>query len=425
VTLYRAISAALLTAASAASFATDYDAEIRSVAESENVRAAMASMEAMGPELETMLIELTEIPAPPFMEEARGRRYAEILESVLPGSVSTDAEGNVIGRIEGAGDGDTVAIVAHLDTVFPPGTDVTVRREGDKLCAPGIGDNSRGLVLMYALAHALTGHGTRPKGDVLLIASVGEEGVGDLRGMRHLFREGGPRIDQFIAIDGGSESRVLNQAVGSIRYKLTFRGPGGHSWGAFGAANPAHALARAIHLFDEAAASFVGEQGAKTTYNIGRIGGGTSVNSIPFENWAEIDMRSEDPVRLDGIDAILKKRVQRALEEQNQLVTRGDKLTVEMKRIGFRPAGNVSVDEPLLQRVLAATRYLGSEPSLIAGSTDANIPISMGIPAVTIGRGGRGEAAHSLRECWTDDNSHIAIQKALIVTLATAGMVTE
>jgi di/tripeptidase len=209
--------------------------------------------------------------------------------------------------------------------------------------------------------------------------------------------------------------------LGSYRYRITFKGPGGHSWGAFGLANPQHALGSAIHYFTIAGDEYT-KTGVKTSYNVGRIGGGTSVNSIAFESWMEIDMRSESPKRLDEIDAILKSSVQKALEEHNALKRMGPDLTVDVKKIGDRPSGELSEELPLIQRSMAAAKYFGEEPRVTRGSTNSNIPISKGIPAVTIGRGGKGGNAHSLKEWWLDVDGHIAIQLALLTVLAEAGI---
>jgi acetylornithine deacetylase/succinyl-diaminopimelate desuccinylase-like protein len=401
--------------------AQDYDREMRDLASRPEIQKAFQIVVELEPQTEKDLIELTQIPAPPFQEEKRAARYREMLrEAGMPG-VEIDEVGNVVTRWKGNAGRETVAMVAHLDTVFPEGTDVTVRREGDRLSAPGIGDDTRGLALMLTVVRAMIGAGVKTRNDVLFVASVGEEGLGDLRGVKHLFREGGPKIDQFIAVDGGSTDRVLNKAIGSYRYKVTFKGPGGHSWGAFGLGNPAHALARFIYHFDEEAGEFV-ITGPRTSYNIGRIGGGTSVNAIPFENWAEVDMRSEDPEQLEKIDAILKKAVDRALQEQNQRKRRGDALTVEVELLGNRPSGTVDPSTPLIQRALAATRHFGVVPQLETGSTDANVPISLGIPATTIGRGGEGDGAHSLHEWWSNVDGHLGIQKALLLLVASAGV---
>ncbi len=397
----------------------EFQAELDAIRNDPRVVAALEDVLGMEEENERRLIELTEIEAPPFMEEERAAHYLGMVRGVGY-EAELDAIGNVIARRSGSGGERTVAVVAHLDTVFPKGTDVTVRREGDKLMAPGIADDTRGLVTMLTIMELLDRHGLETADDVLFVGSVGEEGLGDLRGVKHLFRDGGPEIHAFIAIDGTSNTRVLNHAIGSHRYRVRFLGPGGHSWGAFGLGNPAHAMARAIKLFDDRAGEYV-TGGAKTTYNIGRIGGGTSVNSIPFENWMEVDMRSMEPARLDEIDAIFQTAMQEALAEQNELRRDGEELTVEIEMIGNRPSGMVAVDSPLIQRTLAATRAVGAEPELSMGSTDSNMPISLGIPATTIGSGGEGFGAHSLHEWWANRDGHLGIQKALLLVLAEAG----
>lgn len=399
---------------------SEYQRELDELTAHPGVAAALDGVLALEEENERLLIELTEIPAPPFLEAERAAHYAGLVrEAGLDAEI--DEEGNVVARWEGAEGDRTVAVVAHLDTVFPEGTDVTVRREGDKLLAPGIADDTRGLVTMLTVMRLLEEHDLATRSDVLFVGSVGEEGLGDLRGVKHLFREGGPEIHSFIAIDGTSNTRVLNHAIGSHRYRVRFLGPGGHSWGAFGLGNPAHAMSRAITLFDDRAGEYV-TAGAKTTYNIGRIGGGTSVNSIPFENWMEVDMRSMEPGRLEEIDAIFREAMQEALAEQNALRRAGEELSVEIEMIGNRPSGIVPVDTPLIQRALAATRAVGAEPELSMGSTDSNVPIARGIPATTIGSGGEGFGAHSLHEWWANRDGHLGIQKALLLILAESGL---
>lgn len=399
---------------------SEYQRELDELAAHPGVAAALEGVLALEEENERLLIELTEIPAPPFLEAERAAHYAGLVrEAGLDAEI--DEVGNVVARREGV-DGDrTVAVVAHLDTVFPEGTDVTVRREGDKLMAPGIADDTRGLVTMLTVMRLLEEHGLATRSDVLFVGSVGEEGLGDLRGVKHLFREGGPEIHSFIAIDGTNNDRVLNHAIGSHRYRVRFVGPGGHSWGAFGLGHPAHALSRAITLFDDRAGEYV-TAGAKTTYSIGRIGGGTSVNSIPFESWMEVDMRSMEPGRLEEIDAIFREAMQEALVRQNALRRAGEELTVEIEMIGNRPSGIVPVDAPLIQRALAATRAVGAEPELSMGSTDSNVAIARGLPATTIGSGGEGFGAHSLQEWWANRDGHLGIQKALLLILAESGL---
>ena len=304
----------LISGYAAAADSEAYDREMAALAAASQVQRALTWTATREADNVPRLIELTEIEAPPFGEAARGRRFAEMLSMTGLARVETDEVGNVLGFWPGDGRAETLALVAHLDTVFPAGTDVIVRgpeidAEGRRRWyAPGIGDDSRGLVLLLTLAEALAVAGIQTEKNILFVGSVGEEGLGDLRGVKHLFREGGPRIDEFVAIDGGNDTRVLNHAIGSHRYRVRVTGPGGHSWGAFGMANPAHALASGIHEFEIAARDLVSE-GPRTTFNIGRIGGGTSVNAIPFESWAEVDLRSEAPDSLIAIDALLHEAV--------------------------------------------------------------------------------------------------------------------
>jgi acetylornithine deacetylase/succinyl-diaminopimelate desuccinylase-like protein len=398
-----------------------YDAEIRDLVSNPQIQAALAKIEELDGWSLEKLIELTEIPAPPFMEMDRAARYAELMREVGADSVVIDEVGNVIAWRRGTGGGKTVAMAGHMDTVFPEGTDVTVKFRGDTMYAPGIGDDTRGLIVVLTALRAMEETGLRTESDLLFIGTVGEEGLGDLRGVKQLFSDTGPGIDSWIAIDGGDITRIVNHGLGSHRYKVTFNGPGGHSWGAFGLGNPAHAMGRAIAIFDENAAPYVAE-GIRTSYNIGRMGGGTSVNSIPFSVWMEVDMRSESPERLNGIDEIFQAAVRQALEEENVGRLRGEPLTVDVEMIGDRPSGVMPEETPLLQRAAASARHFGAEPSFGSGSTDSNIPISMGIPGITIGRGGAGSGAHSLNEWWMNRDAHVAIQHALVVMVAEAGL---
>ena len=298
---------------------------------------------------------------------------------------------------------------------------MTVRFDDEKMYAPGIGDNTRGLVTVLGVLRAMQHAGIETEADVLFIGNVGEEGLGDLRGVKHLFRDGAPRIDTLIAVDGGESERIVFGGVGSHRYRVTFRGPGGHSWGAFGLANPHHALGRAIQIFDENAPA-VTSVGEKTSYNVGRIGGGTSINSIPFESWAEIDMRSGSQDKLDDVDAILQAAVEQALQEENAGRLDGPELTVDVDRVGTRPAAKGDTSSPVVQRAMAATVAFGVQPSLRISSTDANLPISKGIPAVTMSRGGVSGGSHSPDEWWQNVDGHIGIQIGLLTLLAEAGL---
>ena len=399
----------------------EYSAEIAALTGNRNVQAAMQHIVAIEPQSRRDLIELTEIPAPPFGEEKRGVRFAELLREAGLGDVTIDEVGNVIGRRPGRGGGRVIGYSAHLDTVFPIETDVTVRFDDEKMYAPGIGDNTRGLVTVLGVLRAMEHAGLETDADVLFIGNVGEEGLGDLLGVKHLFRDGAAKIDTLIAVDGGESERIVFGGVGSHRYRVTFRGPGGHSWGAFGLASPHHALGRAIALFVENAPAVTGV-GEKTSYNVGRIGGGTSINSIAFESWMEVDMRSGNQGKLDDIDAVLQAAIEQALQEENRARLDGPELTVDVERVGTRPAAAGDAGSPVVQRAIAATRAFDIEPELRISSTDANLPISKGIPAVTMSRGGISGNSHAPEEWWQNDDGHVGIQIGLITLLAEAGL---
>ena len=395
--------------------------EIRTLSKRKVVQRAFEAIEQDEPFTMTQHIELTEIAAPPFMEQERAEAFAAKLRAVGIDSVWIDSVGNVMAYLPGSKGGKTVALNAHLDTVFPEGTDVSVTQRNDTLFAPGIGDDTRGLAMLLTIAKTLKEQEILTTSDVLLVATVGEEGLGDLRGVKEVFSERGPSIDSWISIDGGDIGRVNNKALGSYRYKVTFDGPGGHSWGAFGLANPHHALGSAMHHFVQAADAYT-KTGPRTSYNVGVIEGGTSVNSVPFSSSMLIDVRSIAPYRLDEMEALLNQTVQQALEEQNAIRRRGEALTVSVEKIGNRPSGELDPSLPLIQRAMAATEHFGVVPELTRGSTDSNIPISLGVPAITIGRGGRGGNAHSLDEWWMNDEGHKAIQLAFLILLSEAGL---
>ena len=405
----------------AAEVQPQYRAEITAIKNSRKVQAAMEHIVAIEPQSRRDLIELTEIPAPPFGEENRARRFAEMLRQAGLSDVTIDDVGNVIGRRPGKSGDRVIAYSAHLDTVFPLETDVTVRFDDEKMYAPGIGDNTRGLVTVLGVLRALQKTGIETDADILFVGNVGEEGLGDLRGVKHLFRDGAPGIDTLIAVDGGESNRIVFGGVGSHRYRITFRGPGGHSWGAFGLASPHHALGRAIAIFVKNAPS-VTSVGEKTSYNVGRIGGGTSINSIAFESWMEIDMRSGNQGKLNDVDAILQAAIEQALQEENTARLDGPELTVDVERVGTRPAAEGDDQAPIVQRAIAATESFGIEPQLQISSTDANLPISKGIPAVTMSRGGVSGNSHAPEEWWQNVDGHIGMQIGLITLLAEAGL---
>jgi len=422
------LGVAVMLSLSAFSLAAEYEVDISyssAIATIENntrVRSALDYAVELDSQSLSDLIELTEIPAPPFKEDARAARFADMLRESGLADVSIDAVGNAIGRRPGTVGDKTIAISAHLDTVFPEGTDVTVRYDGNRMLAPGIGDNSRGLVMILAVLRVLEYAQIETEADILFIGNVGEEGLGDLRGVKYLFRDGAEAIDSIIVIDGGEANRIVYGGVGSHRYRVTFKGPGGHSWGAFGLANPHHAIGRAIALFDAAAPSVTAE-GEKTSYNIGRIGGGTSINSIPFESWMEVDMRSGSQTKLDEIDSVFQAAMERALLEENNGREGGPALSLDVERVGTRPAALADTNSRLVQQAIAATLAFGITPVLQISSTDSNLPISKGIPAVTMSRGGRGGNAHSPDEWWENVDSHISVQIGLLTLLAQAGLV--
>ena len=369
------------------------------------------------------LIALTEIPAPPFKEAARAKAFQAMLEQHGLADVEMDGEGNVMGvRRGGGGQPGVLVVSAHLDTVFPEGTDVKVRREGTRLAAPGVGDNTRGLALLLALVRALDAGKFRTEYDVLFVGNVGEEGEGDLRGVKFLLQKGKykDRIRQMLVIDGNESNGITNGGVGSRRYRVAFKGPGGHSFGAFGLVNPAYAMAGAIARFSRIQVPAA----PKTTYSIGVVRGGTSVNSIPFEVSMDVDMRSESCAELKKVDERFLAILREAVAEENAArSTAQGSIQAEPKLIGERPCGETARDTPIVQAAAAAIAAFGQTPRYAISSTDANIPMSLGIPAITIGRGGPGDRTHSLDE-WTDVDPRanvVNVQRVLALVLAVAG----
>jgi acetylornithine deacetylase/succinyl-diaminopimelate desuccinylase-like protein len=372
-------------------------------------------------------IRLTEIPSPPFKEAERAKAYAELFRELGLSDVEIDAEGNVLGVRKGsvsAGRGPFVAFAAHLDTVFPEGTNVKVKRDGTRLYAPGVGDDTRSLAVLLALVRALDAAGLQTKSDILFVGDVGEEGPGDLRGMKYLFNKGkyAGRITAFISADGtGAGSEIVTGAVGSKRYRVTFKGPGGHSYGDFGIVSPAFAMAGAIKKFG----ALTVPKSPKTTFSVGVIGGGTSVNSIPFESWMDVDMRSESRDELNKVDAAFKALLTAAVDEENAArSTAKGKITVDAKLTGDRPSGQTPASSAIVEIASASVRRFGLTPALVYSSTDSNIPISLGIPAITLDAGGTGDRAHSLEE-WIDVEKTSALRgmQMMLATLVTlAGM---
>ena len=364
-------------------------------------------------------VGLCEIPAPPFKEAARGAEYARRFEA-LGYHTAIDPIGNVIAIRPGTGGGRRLVLAAHLDTVFPEGTDVKVRHEGGRMSAPGIGDDCRGLAVVLAVARAMNLAGVKTVGDLVFVGNVGEEGPGNLRGTRYLFEHGSAgRIDAFISVDGVGLG-ATHGAVGSNRYRVTFAGPGGHSYGDFGMPNPMHAMGRAI----AAIAAFDVPASPKTTFNVGMVKGGTSVNSITMAATLEMDLRSESAAALARLDSAFRAAVAGAVTAE---IARwpGSKaaLTARIDTIGIRPAGSQPDTLWLLRAAQDAARRLGFPPPPGgAGSTDANVPIRLGIPAIALDGGGRSDGTHSLGEWYEDgDRGYLGPQWALLVALAATG----
>ena len=387
------------------------------------LRAALDILKADNAWTLQQQVELTRIPAPPFKESARAAEFKRRLEVLGVRNVRIDSVGNVIAERPGTGSGPTVLFEGHLDTVFPEGTDVTVKHSGDTLRAPGIGDDDRGLAVVLAVARAFDKAGVQTNGTVYFVGDVGEEGPGNLRGTRQLVtRELKGKIDYFISVDDGGLG-IASRAVGSHRYRVTYKGPGGHSYGAFGIPNPIHALGRAI----AAIADIQVPAAPKTTFNVGVIGGGTSVNSISATATMEIDMRSEDAASVDAVDVKVQKALRDALAAENARWNgpraAAAKLSLVIDTIGIRPTGRQADTAPIVQTALNAAKALGFTSSTGASSTDANLPISLGIPAIRIGGGGRNGNAHSLGEWYVDGpNGWLGPQWAALIVAALAGV---
>ncbi len=369
-------------------------------------------------------IQITEIEAPPFKEAKRAKAFVEMLRQSGLSDVDIDAEGNVIGLRRGTGTGPLIAIAAHLDTVFPEGTNVKVRREGSKLYAPGVGDDSRAVAVLLEIVRAMDSAKIQTSSDILFVADVGEEGPGDLRGMKYLFQKGPykDKIKMFISLDPfGWGSDITTAGMGSKRFKVIFTGPGGHSFGSFGLVNPAYALGNAIAKLSKMQVP----QRPKTTYNVGVVGGGTSVNSIPFESWMEVDIRSETKEELNRAVENFTRLMHEAVEEENRArSTSQGKIEIDVKLIGDRPFGEIFQTAPIVQTAAAVIRAFGMVPTFGLSSTDANIPLSMGIPAITLESGGTGSRNHTLDE-WIDVEKTASVRGihiAMGVLLALAGM---
>lgn len=381
-----------------------------------DVRAARSWLERHDEGTLALQRELAAIPAPTGDEARRAAFVAERMRGAGLRGVRTDAAGNVLARLaETAGVG--IVIAAHLDTVFPAGTDVVPRGDGKRIVAPGIGDNARGLAAMLALAEACAACDVRVGRPVTFVATVGEEGHGDLRGARHLFDDPAFRPDAFIALDGPGMERVVHRALGTRRLRATYCGPGGHSWAAFGVANPATAVGLAATRI----ADLQLPGSPRTTASVVGIGGGSGLNVIPRSAWLELDLRSESDEALETVHASVARALTRSLESVNRRRAAGTApLALEVAPLGQRPSGATDERHPVVQAALAATRALGHTPRLAAASTDANVAIGRSVPAIALGAGGKGGDAHLVTEWYENANGPDGIVRALLTMLAAA-----
>ncbi|WP_144037117.1 M20/M25/M40 family metallo-hydrolase [Sphingomonas sp. TZW2008] len=416
---------ALLAAAVMPALATaqSRDAAAKALLASPKFAAAKASLAADHERIVADVIKLTEIQAPPFKETARGAAFLEMLRAEGLSDLTTDAEGNVYGIRKGSGGGPLIIVTAHLDTVFPAGTNVKVRREGNMLYAPGVGDDTCSLPVLLAFIRAMKAANYTTKADIVFMGNVGEEGPGDLRGTRYLFTKSPlkDRIKYFISFEPGRAGDITDAGIGSKRYKVTFTGPGGHSNGDFGIVNPAYAMANAMVAFGQMK---VPAQ-PRTVYNIGLLEGGTSVNSIPFSTAMTIDMRSPGKAELDAEEQAFLALLPPAVAAENAArSTAKGKIAYEAKKVGDRPVGSTAHSVDIMQIATAVTKASGFTPSYGAGSSDSNIPMSLGIPAVTLGSGFETMRAHSLEEAMVIDKekdvASMAVGLATVLMLADA-----
>ncbi len=397
------------------------DEIVRDLIASPQVRRAFQFFTEQADEFTDEQAAMCEIPAPPFGEEARAEYLAARFRQCGLAETTIDAEGNCLALRRGANPRPLLVISAHLDTVFPAGTNFTVRREGAKLYAPGIADDGCGLVALVALVCAMREAALETHGTVLFVGTVGEEGEGNLRGARHLLTQGewAQRIDAFISLDGPGIEGITHRAIGSRRYRVRYAGAGGHSWGDFGTPNPVHAAGRAVARL----IAYPAPKSPRTTFNVGRIEGGTGVNCIAQEAALDVDLRSESPDELRRLDAYFRRAAREAADEENAARRGGAApLELEVQLIGDRPGGETAPAAPLVRLTEAATRILGARPRLDGSSTDANIPISLGVPAVTVGAGGLSANTHTLDEWYDPRGRALALQRALLVVLGTVGL---
>ncbi|MDQ2974302.1 MAG: M20/M25/M40 family metallo-hydrolase [Acidobacteriota bacterium] len=396
-------------------------ANIAELIDSQQLRSAFVHIDSRLDKITEEQIRICSIPAPPFGEGQRAEYLKERFLELGLVDARLDEEGNCVALRKGHSAAPLLVVSAHLDTVFPVGTDFTVHRAGGKLLAPGISDDGCGLVALLVIAEVLGAIGIETEGSILFVGTVGEEGEGNLRGVRHLITqsEWGHHIDAFISFDGPGIDRITNRALGSRRYRVQLRGTGGHSWGDFGAANPVHALGRAIAKLT----SYPVPREPRTTFNVGRIEGGNSVNAIPQVAAMDVDLRSASGPELLKLDAFFRRAMREAAEDENAVRRNGDRpLELKVVLIGERPGGETPADADLVSLAWEATKAMGAKPRLDQSSTDSNLPISLGIPAITLGAGGTSGNSHTVEEWYDPRDRDAGLKRALLVILGTVGL---
>ena len=388
----------------------------RAVLSSPEVGRALSFFERNAAAITEEQIRICSIPASPFGEQQRAEYLRERFSALGLTEVEIDAEGNCLGLLEGRTRSPLLVVSAHLDTVFSPDTDFTVIRSGERLLAPGIADDGCGLAALIALAQTILNERIRPEGSILFVGTVGEEGEGNLRGVRHLLTRGrwASKVDAFLSFDGPGVDRITNRALGSRRYRVEIAGPGGHSWGDFGLPNPVHAIGRAIARL----AAYPLPREPRTTFNVGRVEGGASVNAIPEKAAMDVDLRSVAEAELRRLDSFFRRAVRQAVDEENANKRPADPLLdLKVDLIGERPTGETPADSPLVELAVEATKLMGVEPRLDQSSTDSNLPISLGIPAITLGAGGTSGCSHTLAEWYDPRGRELGLKRALLVVL--------
>ena len=394
---------------------------IRHLMSSAEVARAFRFFETNADAITDEHIRICSIPASPFGEHERAEYLAEKFSSLGLSEVEIDEEGNCLGLRKGASGSPLMVVSAHLDTVLSSDTDFTVVRRENRLLAPGIADDGCGLAALIALAKVIELERIRTEGSILFVGTVGEEGEGNLRGVRYLLTRGrwAKKVDAFLSFDGPGVDRITNRALGSRRYRVELAGLGGHSWGDFGMPNPVHALGRAVSRL----AAYPAPKEPRTTFNVGRIEGGTSINSIPRKATMEVDLRSASETELRRLDAFFRRAMRDAVDEENAKRRAGDReLKFRVDLIGERPTGETAIDSPLVELAIESTKLLGFEPRLDQSSTDSNLPISLGIPAITLGAGGASGFSHTLDEWYEPRDRDKGLKRGLLVVLGMVGI---